>query len=81
MEQDSTQGAGNGDWTTSEETARGLDAAAASLEDSTATPPIHRSTSVRRGRTRRGSGFSHRPAGVQIMREKSSYGTHTGTLR
>jgi ElaB/YqjD/DUF883 family membrane-anchored ribosome-binding protein len=33
MEQDTKQSAGNGDWTTSEDTARGLDAAAASLED------------------------------------------------
>jgi hypothetical protein len=33
MEQDIKQSAGNGDWTASEDTAWGLDAAAASLED------------------------------------------------
>lgn len=33
MEQDTRQGSGNGDWPATEDVARGLDAAAASLED------------------------------------------------
>ena len=33
MEQDEKQGAGNGDWTATEDITRGLDSAAASLED------------------------------------------------
>jgi ElaB/YqjD/DUF883 family membrane-anchored ribosome-binding protein len=33
MEQETTQSAGNGDWTATEEMARGLDSATASLEN------------------------------------------------
>jgi hypothetical protein len=49
MEQDIKQSAGNGDWTASEDTAWGLDAAAASLETSTV-GSAHTSTHIRSSR-------------------------------
>lgn len=69
MEETPQQSAGNGDWT-AKDINRGIESAAASLEDlDRRVPPLDRFAAAFRGWPRRGRGIVARQAGIEIVSE------------